>query len=454
MRQGLYASLQQLRQRLRQTPIHRLYRPISERRQRAELLSLLDRIATVPPTLDVGAEVRRALAARAPARHDLPPSARDARVIAVGAQGWEAYGLWAAFGRTFDFEFFADGIPAQKPFWCETVEEQQARSRRILDFVTERERERHVHLVFFYADASNFTPELFAGLARLGCWSVLLGLDDRSTFSRHRHDGGAIAGVEWIAPHADLYWTTWRAGTLLHHTIGSRAWMGGYGGDPRYFHPVDPAEEYDVLFLGQSYGVRREFVSTLRRLGIRVECRGWGWEGSTFLPFEETVRLFSRAKVVLGMSNVANFDDVAIMKGRDFEIPMCGACYVTQYCEEIGDFFHLGRDIACYANVRECAEILHSLLRDPARRAAFRQSALTQSIQCNTWDHRLTEMFELLRRPLDASIDPPVRREGRAEPAAREDALGAGDGGASSPPEPPQQRVPPPRIDSGGEPEM
>jgi hypothetical protein len=414
--------IRRLRERLRDSPLHRLYRPISERRQRVELRVLLERIARVPPDENPEVAMRNALHVRSQQRKALPASARDARIIAVGARGWEVFGLWPAFGRCFDFEFFGDGIPEPEPFYCHTPEEQVARSRRILEFVTASDRERPVHAVFFYADPSNLTPELFEGLARIGCWSVLMGLDDRHTFVRRRYPGGAVAGVESIAPHVDLYWTTWRAGTLLHHAIGSRAWMGGYGSDPRYFHPVDPREEYDVLFLGQCYGIRRELVSELRALGIRVDCFGWGWEdsGSGWVPFEETVRLFSRAKVVLGMSNVGNFEDVAIMKGRDFEIPMCGACYVTQYCEEIGDFFHLGRDIACYATARECAEILHCLLRDPGRRAAFRESALRQSIAHNTWDQRLAEMYDLLRRPLEASIVPPVRRDlAEAEREAR-----------------------------------
>jgi hypothetical protein len=416
MRNGIQASVERLRERLRQTPIHRLYRPFSERRQRAELLSLLDRIAQVPATIDPTAEMRRGLAARAPMRKPLPDSMRDARVIAVGARGWEVNGLWPSLGRSFDFDFFADGVPEPQPFYCNTPAEQAARSRRILEFVEARDRERPVHAVFFYADPSNLTPDLFEGLARLGCWTILMGLDDRHTFARLVRPGGAVAGVEAIAPHVDLYWTTWRAGTLLHHSIGSRAWMGGYGADPRYFRPVDPAEEYDVLFIGQSYGIRREFIGRLRRWGIRVECRGFGWDNTAFLPFDETVRLFSRAKIVLGMSNVANFEDVAIMKGRDFEIPMCGACYVTQYCEEIGDFFHLGRDIACYATARECAEILHGLLRDEPRRAALRRNALQQSLEHNTWDRRLSEMYELLRRPADAPIVPPVPGETAAHP--------------------------------------
>jgi len=247
-----------------------------------------------------------------------------------------------------------------------------------------------------YADSANFSPNLIRALHDRGCWTVLMGLDDRHTFVRHRV-GDLDVGVEVIAPSVDLYWTSWRTGRLAHYAIGSRAWLGGVAADPSFYRPVPVAKDIDVLFLGQAYGVRRELISSIQSFGIQVECRGYGW-GSGYLGFEDLVRLFSRAKVVLGVSTVGAMDDVTILKGRDFEVPMCGACYLTQYVEELSDFFRIGQDIVCYFSAAQAADILKSLLRDEQRRASLQRNALAHSVECNTWEHRLTAMYDLLRQ--------------------------------------------------------
>jgi spore maturation protein CgeB len=114
------------------------------------------------------------------------------------------------------------------------------------------------------------------------------------------------------------------------------------------------------------------------------------------MSFDTLVRQFSRARVVLGVSNVGSMDDVTIMKGRDFEVPMCGACYLTQYVDELADFFAIGRDVLCYQTASQAADTLASLLRDEARRRELEKNALRRSLDHNTWEHRITAMYAML----------------------------------------------------------
>jgi hypothetical protein len=320
---------------------------------------------------------------------------RDCTVVGVGARGWERFGLWPSLARACDLRLFSDGLGDDEPFTCATTAARRERCQRILRFVEQQEP--RPHLVFLYANTTNFDAGLFQALADQGIWTVLMGLDDKHTFLRYRV-GELLAGVELVAPFADLYWTSWRTGLLLHHAIGSRAWLGGIAADPRFHRPLGGPRDLGVLFLGAAYGVRRELVSALQRRGLPVVARGHGWPGA-YVTFDGAVQLISRAQIVLGISSVGAMDDVTILKGRDFEVPMCGACYVTQHVEELGDYFEVGRDLVCYSNERQAAEALHGLLRDPERQEQMRVRALRRSLEQHTWERRLAELYRFLRGP-------------------------------------------------------
>ena len=84
-------------------------------------------------------------------------------------------------------------------------------------------------------------------------------------------------------------------------------------------------------------GVRKEVVQKLQRY-FDVRTYGSRWPGG-WITFEESIQLFSRAKVVLGMGGVNVTDAVKTLKGRDFEVPMCGAAYLTSSNSEAGGSF-------------------------------------------------------------------------------------------------------------------
>jgi spore maturation protein CgeB len=405
MRQLAKRYLLDARTALRNSSLYPYYRPISARRQRASLERLVRKLVQSAKGSNIHDSFATELVARRSARRRLPAVLKDATVIGVGALGWERHGLWPSFERVCNFTLFNDELGIDVPFYCHSKADQRRRSDRLLALVDRLEGRSPVHLCFFYADSSNIGRELLTTLHDRGIWTVLMGLDDRHTFTRFRR-GDLDVGVETVAPFVDLYWTSWRAGILLHRSIGSRAWLGGAAADPKFHRPVPTDETIDVLFLGQAYGARRDVVAELRRLGVEVECRGYGWDGGS-LSFDDCVRLYSSARIVLGISSVGAMDDVTIMKGRDFEVPMCGACYVTQYTEELSEFFEIGRDIVCYSTPLQAAEMVSTLLSDPARRLDVKRNGLKRSLRGNTWEARLNEMYGIL---LDPSGTKPIRR--------------------------------------------
>ena len=148
------------------------------------------------------------------------------------------------------------------------------------------------------------------------------------------------------------------------------------------------------MFVGQSYGLHADLVRYLRRRGFSVEAFGAGWP-NRFASFEKVVKLYSRAQIVLGVGGVGQMGGVKHLKGRDFEVPMCGALYLTSYNPELADHFRIGEEILCYSSFEECADLVHWVLRHPGEAEGIRQAALKRSLASHTLDRRLHQLFSL-----------------------------------------------------------
>lgn len=315
-------------------------------------------------------------------------------VAGFGFKDWEPYGLWPSFSRISDFTFIDYGElirkhntplngPNHRPELC----------RAFLSHLDKLDKEKPVSLVFIYVDTDSVPPELFVELDRRGIWSVLMGLDDKHRF-QPRYENGILVGQETVTHLVDLIWTTWKTGTDLHLACGGNPWYAPEAADPAFHCPASLERDIDVLFIGRKYGEREYLVKYLRDCGFDVAAYGKGWTNG-FVDFEESVRLTNRAKVVLGVGGVRYSTEIQHLKGRDFEVPMCGALYLTTYNPELADWYVVGKEILCYGSFRNCAEILYWILRRPDKQEEIRQAALARSLRDHTWEKRLRRMLAL-----------------------------------------------------------
>jgi hypothetical protein len=328
---------------------------------------------------------------RKPARR---PLSERPRVLAFGHRSWEQYGLWPTFARLTDFDLFEIGY--DDGAWSEQLREDAG--MRVLARIDELERRgRATELVYMYCDSCFVSPRMLEELARRGIWSVMMGLDDQHLFwPRRAH--GLQTGQATVIPLLDVYWTTWKAGADAMEMLGGRPWVAPEAADPRWHRPVPARRDLDVLFLGARYGVREELVEYLRGRGFAVAAYGAGWpEG--FVDFERSIELVSRAKIVLGVGNAAQMPGVFALKGRDFEMPMCGAAYLTSFNPDLADHFVIGNEILCYSSPHNCAEVLGWILGRPAEQQAIREAALRRSLRDHTWEKRLGDLLALFRSP-------------------------------------------------------
>jgi len=398
-----------LAERLRSWPV--LYEPWRRYREWQELTAfrrILDAYLGSelhPDALPYSSTIvgERLKAKRADRRPFLGPDGK-AHVVAFGARQWEQYGLWPTFARLCHFalsEYGTEHIIGPTIRTPRSVTRQQ-QGDGFLAFIDAREREAQlpVSCAFFYASGAHISDRLLSELTRRGIWTVIMSLDDKQQFIRPVDEKGEPHQIR-VARQCDLYWTTWKTGTQIVQNLGGTPWYAPEGADPAYHHPVQLNKDIEILFIGQSYGKRRALVDYLRRRGFQVETFGWGWPNG-YVSFEKTLELYNRAQIVLGFGGVGQMQGVKHLKGRDFEVPMCGALYLTSYNPELADWFEIGSEILCYSSFEECADILHWILRNPGEAGKIRLAARGRCMSRNTWEHRLNLLFSLLSLPRKA----------------------------------------------------
>lgn len=299
--------------------------------------------------------------------------------------------MWPSLGRVADVDMIEVGRPGGG--W--SAADRRTFSALVQRAITDAEPRRPFDLVFAYCDSCFLDPLLLEWIRERNVWTALMALDDQHKYVPRREYGLAV-GQALVAPLVDMYWTTWRVAADAVQRAGGDALVAGPGADPQFHRPIPGPKDIDVLFLGARYGTREGLVTFLRSHGIAVQAFGRGWENG-FVTFDESIALINRARIVLGVGTVGHSENVFHLKGRDFEVPMCGAAYVTGFHPELANWFDIGSEILCYSSPLTCAEQLIMLLRDERRLEAIRQAALTRSLRQHTWEARFRALFDAIR---------------------------------------------------------
>jgi hypothetical protein len=152
--------------------------------------------------------------------------------------------------------------------------------------------------------------------------------------------------------------------------------------------------KYPISFLGGAKTERRELVSELARRGVQVKCFGSGWPDATWVDDPNTV--FRQSMLNLGIGISFPMSRLTCTKGRDFECPGIGGCYLTQFNWELTEHWEVGKEILCYSSVEELIEIYSYYRVRPEECLKVAQAAWRRGQACHTWEKRFREFFDWL----------------------------------------------------------
>jgi spore maturation protein CgeB len=291
--------------------------------------------------------------------------------------------------------------------------------------------------LLFTVAGNEFDQDVFRQISRSGTTITLNWFcDDHwrfEDFSRH-----------W-APCFNWIVTTSTAAVPKYAAIGYTSVIKSqWGCNHHLYRKLDLPLRYDVTFVGQPHGERRETIARLREAGLRVNVWGSRWESGR-LSQEEMIRVFNQSRINLNLSDAGQpfltpFGKFVVsvpglhpagvrlkamirrrlprhepavgkpggrsslrftkqIKGRNFEVPGCGGFVLTGHAENLDEYFVPGREIVCYQDEEELIRLARYYLDHEEERAAIAQAGYQRTLREHTYDHRFREIFGVMGLP-------------------------------------------------------
>lgn len=253
------------------------------------------------------------------------------------------------FGTVFKFELDKDDD--RKNWYQNKVQ----RNNEMLNFVDSTIKNHKIDVIVCYLSGFSTTPDVLKKIKSYNIPMINESLDDERKFISKKGKDGIYRGMKDICKFFDLSLTTSKSALIKYMVEGGTPMYKDYAGNEKIYQNLHLKKEYDVGFVGASYGIRGEYVKFLEDNGIKVYAKGKGWQKGFAEP-DEMIEIFNKSKIVLGFSTVGKNDDIYILKGRDFEVPLTGSFYLTGYHEELKEYFDLGKDIETYKSKEDLLE--------------------------------------------------------------------------------------------------
>jgi hypothetical protein len=255
--------------------------------------------------------------------------------------------------------------------------------------------ERPVDWVFCYGGGQDISPQVMRAITEeSGVPTVCVSLDDKQGWAGASASGWRSGSVD-ITSSFDLFVTSARVPCEWHMVEGGRPLYMLEGFDASAFAPRDVARDIDVSFVGVAYGTRVSIVNFLREHGIRVRTFGKGWPDSDHV--RDSVEIFNRSRINLGIGGIEYSESLTNVKGRDFEIPGTGGgVYLTSFNPDLAQAFHVGEEILCYRNRDEMLELIRYYLAHPEEAEAIASAARERSLREHRWLHRYERILRIL----------------------------------------------------------
>lgn len=307
---------------------------------------------------------------------------------------WEDYSLKPSlenFGTVRRYDWF-EKFNHQMPNWHNS--EKAKMNSDMVDRIKQWHKESKIDVIFSYLSGALVSPDSLRELSLLGIPMVNLSLNDKEYFVGKLRNGMAM-GQRDICGYFDLCWTSTEDSLMKYRVEGAIPIYLPEGANPAVHRPYDEEKTIDVSFVGQCYGERPKVIAGLREKGIKVEAFGYGWPNGP-LSVDEMVRLYSRSRINLGFGGVSDLKETYCLKGRDFEVPMSGGLYLTEYHPELERFFEIGKEMAVYSDFDDLVKKIRYFLSHPDEADAIRQSGYKRSQMEHTWEKRFNKVFKVM----------------------------------------------------------
>lgn len=325
------------------------------------------------------------------------------------------------------------------PQWAE--KEKPRINKKLIEEVKKAHEKRKLDLFMTEVDTRVTYPETIEEIKKLGIPTLNFAHDDipEPHFMRVCKD---------LALVFDYNWTIQPGAIKSYKKIGAEVFYAPIGANPHIFKPYNCEREFDVTFIGKNKDYRKKVLQTIADEGIDIRVWGEHWNLNIikikiragyylnvlrhsqeklrelsdlfwsdlvwcmsdlvwcikhfgkgrkifgpYLSDDEMIKMYSRSKISLNFSGITtpglharDFDKAQKgIKGTDFDAPMSGAFYLTEYSDEIAQLYKIGKEIETFKSISELVDKIKYYLENPTEAEAIREAGRQRALRDYTW---------------------------------------------------------------------
>lgn len=188
------------------------------------------------------------------------------------------------------------------------------------------------------------------------------------------------------SPYVNNMFTTFKPAVAKHQIMGcENVIFGGYYANDQIYKRYKIPKSLDVSFAGSRNEPRRIMFNKLTQSGISVNVFGNGWETGNALNLGEYVMLMNKSKININISiDIINGKEHLQVKGRDFEVPMCGGFLLTHKNDELEQFYKQGKEVVVYTDLDDAVSKIKYYLKHDSEREKIAKAGYARAHKDHT----------------------------------------------------------------------
>ena len=188
--------------------------------------------------------------------------------------------------------------------------------------------------------------------------------------------------------------------------------------DPERFRPGEPGPAHELLFVGNSRGVRRHMLDELLPTDHELAVYGRAWTADRLdphylagehVPNDELAGYYGAAAIVLN-DHWLDMQREGFLSNRLYDAAAAGAFVISDDVEGLEEAFDGG--IAGYVGADELRRLVDTFLADPGARRDCAERARAAVLERHTFDHRARTLLDAVEPLLAGPRDGDRRSSG------------------------------------------
>ncbi len=268
-------------------------------------------------------------------------------------------------------------------------------SEILLKNVKKLRNENKINILIGQFWANYILADVLQKIRNMGIIVINISMDDMLP-EHWKKINGISLGAIGLASSVDLTLSTTKECCEWYFRDGHPSIYWPLASDPEIFAASkNKKKDIDVIFVGSCYGKRKSLVEYLAKNNVNIKAYGNGWPNGS-IPPEKISELFNRSKIILGSGKVGHSNKIMTIKMRDFDAPMTGSAYLTDYNPALLEFYKPNKEIKLFSTKEECLYIIKHLLMNEEECIKIGKQAQLRCLRDHTWSNRFNSIINII----------------------------------------------------------